>query len=54
MLGHVLDGVLVILPCLSVVTHLHHDRANVRQADALLLVVLVELRVNVVGVRVTE
>ena len=37
-----------------VVAHLGHDGANVGHADPLLTVVLVELAVDVIGIRVAE
>ena len=51
---HIFDGLLVVQTRLSVVFHLHHDGADVGQADTLLRVLRIKFVIDVVGISVAE
>ena len=48
----VTDGFRIVESGSPIVTHLHHDRADISQADALLTMVIVKLAINMEGVRI--
>ena len=50
----VFDRIVVVLTRLLVVALLHHNRPDIGQTDALLFVILVEFRVNVIGISIAE
>ena len=50
----VLDGFGVVKSSSSVVTRLHHDGADIGQTDTFLTMVIVELTIDVIGVRIAQ